>query len=72
MRLEPGDCYSPEPDPDGWSVQLFVFEGRLTLVLDGQEKPVGAGEFFMFASRQAHAYRNDGDVAVRFVRNVVI
>ena len=72
MRLEPGDRYSPEPDPDGWSVQLFVFEGSLTLVLDDQEKPLAAGEFFMFASRQAHAYRNDGDVAVRFVRNVVI
>jgi quercetin dioxygenase-like cupin family protein len=72
MRLEPGDRYSPEPDPDGWSVQLFVFEGSLTLILDGQEKPLAAGEFFMFASRQAHAYRNDGDVAVRFVRNVVI
>lgn len=35
-------------------------------------KPVAAGESFMFASCQAHAYRNDGDVAVRFVRNVVI
>lgn len=37
MRLEPGDRHSPEPDPDGWSVQLFVFEGSLTLVLDDQE-----------------------------------
>ncbi|MFL1494972.1 helix-turn-helix domain-containing protein [Pseudomonas antarctica] len=72
MRLEPGDRYSPEPDPDGWSVQLFVFEGRLTLILDDEEKHLDAGEFFMFASRQAHAYRNEGEVAVRFVRTVVI
>ena len=53
-------------------MQLFVFEGRLTLILDDEEKHVATGEFFMFASRQAHAYRNDGDVALRFVRNVVI
>jgi hypothetical protein len=26
----------------------------------------------MFASHQPHSYRNDGDVAARFVRNVVI
>ena len=31
MRLEPGDRYSPEPDPEGWSVQVFVFEGSLTI-----------------------------------------
>nr|WP_282446859.1 XRE family transcriptional regulator [Pseudomonas sp. W2Aug9] len=72
MCLEPGDRYSPEPDPEGWSVQLFVYEGALTLILDDQEKTVAAGEFYMFASRQSHGYRNDGEVAVRFVRNVVI
>jgi hypothetical protein len=33
---------------------------------------IAAGEFFMFASHQPHAYRNDGAVATRFVRNVVI
>ncbi|MGR3889286.1 helix-turn-helix domain-containing protein [Pseudomonas sp. 1152_12] len=72
MRLEPADRYSPEPDPEGWSVQLFVFEGRLTLILNGEEKHLDAGEFYMFASREAHAYCNEGEVAVRFVRNVVI
>lgn len=72
LRLEPGDHYRPEPDPDGWSVQLFVFEGTLTLSVDHQDRQIASGEFFMFASRQNHAYRNDGDVAVRFVRNVVL
>ena len=72
MRLEPGDRYMPEPDPEGWSVQLFVFEGTLTLVLGDEEKNVATGEFLMFASRYLHAYRNDGDVAVCFVRTVVI
>ncbi|MCK6188418.1 XRE family transcriptional regulator [Pseudomonas sp. EYE_354] len=72
MRLEPGDCYSPDPDPEGWSVQVFVFEGCLTLLVGNEENRVAAGEFFMFASRQVHGYRNEGEVAVRFVRNVVL
>lgn len=71
-RLEPGDRYCPDPDLEGWSEQLFVFEGRLTLVIGSTEYTVGAGEFFMFPSHQPHAYRNEGEVAVRFVRNVVI
>ena len=53
-------------------MQLFVFEGCLTLLVGEEEKHVAAGEFYMFASRNVHGYRNDGDVAVRFVRNVVI
>nr|WP_246208483.1 XRE family transcriptional regulator [Pseudomonas karstica] len=71
-RLEPGDHYCPDPDLEGWSVQLFVFEGCLTLVLADEARQIDAGEFFMFASHQPHIYRNDSDVAVRFVRNVVI
>ena len=70
-RLEPGDRYCPDPDLEGWSEQLFVFDGCLTLVLRNEEKTISAGEFFMFASHQPHAYHNDGSVAVRFVRNVV-
>lgn len=71
-RLEPGEHYASEPDNDGWSVQLYVFEGCLTVLLGDEERRIGSGEFFMFASNQPHAYRNEGPVAVRFVRNVVI
>jgi transcriptional regulator with XRE-family HTH domain len=71
-RLEPGEHYPSEPDAEGYSEQLYVFEGCLTLMLDGQPQKIAAGEFFMFASHQPHSYRNDGDVAARFVRNVVI
>ncbi|WP_144925119.1 MULTISPECIES: helix-turn-helix domain-containing protein [unclassified Pseudomonas] len=72
LRLEPGERYASEPDNDGWSVQLYVFEGCLTVLLGDEERRIGSGEFFMFASNQPHAYRNEGPVAVRFVRNVVI
>ncbi|MBB3239862.1 transcriptional regulator with XRE-family HTH domain [Pseudomonas sp. Tn43] len=71
-RLEPGEHYPSEPDADGYSEQIYVFEGCLTLMLGGQPQKIAAGEFFMFASNQAHSYRNEGDVAARFVRNVVI
>ncbi|WP_053134060.1 helix-turn-helix domain-containing protein [Pseudomonas sp. MIACH] len=72
MRLESGDRYSPEPDPEGWNVQIFVFDGCLTLRLGDAKKYISAGEFFMFGSDQTHGYCNDGSVAVRFVRTVVI
>jgi quercetin dioxygenase-like cupin family protein len=71
-RLEPGEHYPSEPDADGYSEQIYVFEGCLTLMLGGQPQKIAAGEFYMFASNQPHSYRNEGDVAARFVRNVVI
>ena len=49
-----------------------MFEGCLTLMLGDTPHEIAAGEFYMFASNQPHAYRNDGPVATRFVRNVVI
>ncbi|MBZ9782703.1 XRE family transcriptional regulator [Pseudomonas sp. REP124] len=71
-RLEPGEHYPSEPDADGWSEQFYVFEGCLTLMVGDVPHHINAGEFFMFASNQPHSYRNEGEVAVRFVRNVVI
>ncbi|POA33911.1 MULTISPECIES: helix-turn-helix domain-containing protein [unclassified Pseudomonas] len=71
-RLEPGEEYVSEPDADGWSEQLYVFEGSLTLVLGDEERILATGEFVSFASNRPHAYRNDGTVATRFVRNVVL
>ncbi|MBC3205791.1 helix-turn-helix transcriptional regulator [Pseudomonas sp. SWRI111] len=69
--LQPGEVYPSQPDAAGWSEQIYVFEGRLTLMLGDQPQHIGKGEFFMFASDQPHSYRNDGDVAAWFVRNVV-
>lgn len=71
-RLEPGEHYPSEPDAEGQSEQIYVFEGCLTLMLRDEHKLIGSGEFFMFASSQPYGYRNDGDVAVCFVRNVVL
>ncbi|MFJ4145525.1 helix-turn-helix domain-containing protein [Pseudomonas sp. NPDC089734] len=74
FSLEPGDVYASEADPEGWSEQVYVVEGELTVAFAGDEPPrlVGPGEFFMFPSNQPHSYRNEGDVTLRFVRNVVL
>lgn len=71
-RLEPGEFYATNPDPEGFSEQIFVFEGCLTLLIDGGERTLVAGEFFSYASNRTQGYRNDAEVATRFVRNVVI
>ena len=71
-QLEPGEVYLSAADAEGWSEQVYVFQGSLTLVLGDEVRVLGCGEFISFASNVAHGYRNDGDVAVRFVRNVVI
>jgi len=71
-RLEPGEAYFSEADAEGWSEQLYVFEGCLTLIINDQALRFNAGEFYMYASNQPHVYRNESDCVVRFVRNVVI
>ncbi|MGV8920071.1 MAG: helix-turn-helix domain-containing protein [Pseudomonas sp.] len=70
--LEPGEVYTSEADPEGWSEQVYVFEGCLSIGLEKGTQQVESGEFYMFASNQVHTYRNDGSQRVRFVRNVVL
>lgn len=70
--LQPGEVYSSQADPEGWSEQLYVFQGCLSVVLENEVRRIESGEFYMFPSNQAHIYSNDGSVIVRFVRNVVL
>ncbi|MFJ7884051.1 helix-turn-helix domain-containing protein [Pseudomonas sp. NPDC096917] len=70
--IEPGDEYHSQADAEGWSEQLYVFEGCLTLVIDDKSLQLSAGEFYMYASNKPHSYHNKGDEVVRFIRNVVI
>jgi transcriptional regulator with XRE-family HTH domain len=71
-QLEPGEVYHSECDAEGWSEQIYVFEGCLTVFFGDTERRLECGDFFMFASHVPHGYRNDGTRATRFVRNVVI
>ncbi|MCO7572832.1 XRE family transcriptional regulator [Pseudomonas chlororaphis] len=70
-QLEPGEVYHSECDTVGWSEQIYVVEGCLTLFFGDAERRLESGDFFMFASHVPHGYRNDGPLATRFVRNVV-
>jgi transcriptional regulator with XRE-family HTH domain len=71
FSLAPGEAYLSEADPEGWSEQVYVIEGCLTVALPDVSHQVATGEFYMFASHRPHAYRNEGDTLLRFVRNVV-
>jgi len=49
-----------------------VIDGQLTLIIEEVEHRLQVGQFHVFPSNCRYAYRNDGVVAVRFVRNVAI
>lgn len=70
--LAPGECYHSEADAEGWSEQIYVIDGQLTLIIEEVEHRLQVGQFHVFPSNCRYAYRNDGVVAVRFVRNVAI
>jgi quercetin dioxygenase-like cupin family protein len=44
---------------------LYVLEGELTMVLDGEETVLGAGAFASIPPGTAHTFRNDGERPVR-------
>lgn len=69
--LMPGERYTSFADPAGWHEMFYIVEGCLTLELPEGEQRVAAGDFFVFPSDRDYAYRNDGAVPLRFVRNVV-
>lgn len=71
FSLAPGESYASQSDLEGWSEQVYVIDGCLTVALPDQIHEVTTGEFLMFPSDRPHAYRNDGDTLLRFVRNVV-
>lgn len=72
FTLAPGEAYVSEADPQGWSEQVYVIQGCLTVALAEGNRLIAAGEFFMFPSNQRHAYRNEAAGVLRFVRNVVL
>lgn len=69
--MAPGEAYASEADPAGWHNMVLVIEGRLTVCVGGDAFDITAGDFRVFASSQAHGFRNDSAARVRFMRNVV-
>ncbi|MEW1912632.1 XRE family transcriptional regulator [Kitasatospora sp. NPDC085895] len=59
-RLEPGEEYASHPHRAGVVETVSVTAGRMTLVVDGAEHTVEAGQTATFDGDTAHAYRGAG------------
>ncbi|MFE3152647.1 helix-turn-helix domain-containing protein [Streptomyces sp. NPDC059218] len=59
-QLEPGEEYPSHPHQAGVTETLSVTAGRMTLVVDGTEHPVEAGQTATFDGGSTHTYRGSG------------
>lgn len=59
-RLEPGEEYPSHPHQAGVVETVSVTAGRMTLIIDGAEHPVEAGQTATFDGDVPHAYRGSG------------
>ncbi|MHB9863772.1 helix-turn-helix domain-containing protein [Streptomyces sp. YIM S03343] len=69
-RLEPGEEYPSHPHQAGVVETVSVVAGRMTLVVDGAEYTVGAGQTATFDGDTAHAYRGAGDGTCHLIMTV--
>jgi transcriptional regulator with XRE-family HTH domain len=69
-RLEPGEEYPSHPHQAGVVETVSVTAGRMTLVLDGAEHTVEAGQTAAFDGDAAHTYRGAGDETCHLVMTV--
>jgi transcriptional regulator with XRE-family HTH domain len=71
-RLSPQDAHDSDNHAPGTREVLHVLIGELTVVVDGTEHVVQAGETIDFPGDKAHTYRNDGTVPVRLLMVIVM
>ncbi|MEU0667425.1 XRE family transcriptional regulator [Streptomyces lavendulocolor] len=69
-RLEPGEEYPSHPHQAGVVETVSVTSGRMTLVVDGVEHPVEAGQTATFDGDAPHTYRGDGTGPCHLVMTV--
>ena len=69
-RLEPGEEYPSHPHQAGVTETISVTSGRMTLVVDGTEHPVGAGQTATFDGDSAHTYRGSGTGTCHLIMTV--
>ncbi|MEU2552289.1 XRE family transcriptional regulator [Streptomyces sp. NPDC013313] len=70
--LEPGEEYPSHPHQAGVVETVSVTSGRMTLIVDGTEHPVEAGETAAFDGDTAHTYRGSGTGTCRLIMTVHI
>ncbi|MFF4394335.1 helix-turn-helix domain-containing protein [Streptomyces sp. NPDC001480] len=69
-RLEPGEEYPSHPHQAGVVETVSVVHGRMTLVVDGTEHPVEAGQTATFDGDTPHTYRGAGDETCHLIMTV--
>ncbi|WP_431683088.1 helix-turn-helix domain-containing protein [Kitasatospora sp. KL5] len=69
-RLEPGEEYPSHPHQAGVVETVSVTSGRMTLVVDGTEHPVEAGQTATFDGDTPHTYRGAGTGSCHLIMTV--
>ncbi|WP_030339813.1 helix-turn-helix domain-containing protein [Streptomyces sp. NRRL S-1022] len=69
-RLEPGEEYPSHPHQSGVVETVSVTEGRMTLVVDGTEHTVEAGQTATFEADAPHTYRGSGTGTCHLIMTV--
>ncbi|MEU1285170.1 XRE family transcriptional regulator [Kitasatospora sp. NPDC005856] len=69
-RLEPGEEYPSHPHQAGVVETVSVTSGRMTLVVDGTEHTVEAGQTAAFDGDSAHTYRGSGTGTCHLIMTV--
>ncbi|MER7723595.1 XRE family transcriptional regulator [Streptomyces sp. NPDC096323] len=69
-RLEPDEEYPSHPHQAGVVETVSVTSGRMTLVVDGTEYPVEAGQTATFDADTPHTYRGTGPEACDLIMTV--
>ncbi|MEU3414855.1 XRE family transcriptional regulator [Streptomyces sp. NPDC006658] len=68
--LEPGEEYPSHPHQAGVVETVSVTSGRMTLVVDGAEHSVAAGQTAAFDGDTAHTYRGAGTETCHLIMTV--
>ncbi|SEB71433.1 helix-turn-helix domain-containing protein [Streptomyces sp. TLI_105] len=68
--LEPGEEYPSHPHRAGVVETVSVTAGRMTLVVDGTEHAVEAGQTATFDGDATHTYRGAGEVTCHLIMTV--
>jgi transcriptional regulator with XRE-family HTH domain len=68
--IQPGEFRDSDPHPVGARELVHVLTGRLTLIVDGDERLLTAGDSAAFPGDRPHTYRCAGDQAVTFILTV--
>ncbi|MFS4580982.1 helix-turn-helix domain-containing protein [Phaeobacter sp. C3_T13_0] len=66
VSLRPGQCHQSQPHDSGVIEEVFVLEGAMEVLRDGEWVPLKTGQGLRFSADQPHGYRS-GDSGAAFL-----